>query len=358
MVGRPTYRAAILCAATSVVFLVLSCGKDKNTVLRPAPDPGPGTSTFDVFPVHQDGPSWSSTGLIAFRDNGIVCVKADGAFYVDSTLAGIWVINPRTGLRYRASARGEDAAWSPDGQRLALENGGQIFSCKFDGTDWVQLTTLGKNFFPRWSSNGMRVVFDSDGGNDANPYSIWIVNADGTGRAPLCGGGRARMPDIDHGQNVVFIAPSSVGSAQEVWTTDSLCTAHQLTSIGGECSIPRYSPSANFIAFSAQDAASALPEIWIANRDGTGLHQLTHQGATYPGWSPDADSLVCVRTDWNSPAPDRNVLWVVSASSGTGRQLLSQWPQQCQQQGPSAVAAIRREQAHHPRAGASDAWTP
>jgi len=48
-----------------------------------------------VFPIHHESPSWSSTGLIAYHDWGIVYVDSVfGGTITSDSLAGIWILNP------------------------------------------------------------------------------------------------------------------------------------------------------------------------------------------------------------------------------------------------------------------------
>ncbi|MEK7407210.1 MAG: hypothetical protein AAB225_19220 [Acidobacteriota bacterium] len=74
--------------------------------------------------------------------------------------------------------------FSPDGERIALmsDRSGtlEIWTCRKDGSNWVQLTRFGKGLtgFPRWSPDSKRIVFDSRAEGQSD---IYVVNADGSG---------------------------------------------------------------------------------------------------------------------------------------------------------------------------------
>jgi len=321
----------VLVHLTAIMFCLEGCSNQDKNPAGPGTTPAaPGSLSFDVFPIRQDGPAWSRGGLIAYRDNGIVCVNAAGAYLTDPSLAGLWILDPSTSARRRVTTSGEDPAWFPDAQRIAFESGGQIFTIQADGNDRLQLTSGGRNFFPRWTSKGDQITFDSDGGSEQSPYSIWIMRSDGTDKRLLCGALSARMADVGRDGDVTFIADGTAGtSALEVWAADTLCNRTQLTSGGGQSFTPRFGPSGEFIAFAAQSWEGGLPQIWVIGRGGSGQRQVTRDGGMYPSWSPNGDSLVYVKVDSNSNRTDRNVLWVIDANTGGEHQLLGPWPQRC-----------------------------
>jgi Tol biopolymer transport system component len=62
----------------------------------------------------------------------------------------------------------------------ALMVGGTLI--EFDGVRATQLTTEGTNWEPSWSTDGSRIAFVSD---RTGAPQVWVMNADGSGQAPL-----------------------------------------------------------------------------------------------------------------------------------------------------------------------------
>ena len=325
----PRLRSAGQLFYSLLALTLAGCSSDRERASTPfSISEEPGVTNFeDVFPLRHECPAWSRQGLIAYRDPGIICVDSHGAYRSDPSLAGLWVLDPRTNVRQRILPFGEVPAWSPDGQRIAFESGGQIFTVRVDGSELLQLTSSGRNVFPCWSSDGTRIAYDSDGGSQANPYSVWIMDSDGSNKSLLCNLSWARMPDLGPDGGVAFVAGGNPGtSALEVWTSDALCNRAQLTALGGYVSTPRYSPSGSLIVFASQ--GDSLPQVWVTTQGGQ-LRQLTTSGGLSPSWSPSGDSLVYVRRDATSVSRNHNVLWVMDATTGVGHQLLDPWPHRC-----------------------------
>ena len=92
---------------------------------------------------------------------------------------------------------------------------------------------------------------------------------------------------------------------------------------------PQFSPDGKFIAYHSD--RSGYPEIWVANSDGSGSHQLTRMRATisaFPRWSPDNKQIVfhsrpagyaniyVVNVETGAKGADPN-LWTIPVEGGT-----------------------------------------
>src|SRR5687768_3515207 len=79
---------------------------------------GPGIDP--VPPQRHSNPAWSSNDVIAFEDQGAVCVSPNGGYQIDASKAGIWLWDAKTSSRVRFLSTGHTPAWDPTGRLLAV----------------------------------------------------------------------------------------------------------------------------------------------------------------------------------------------------------------------------------------------
>lgn len=304
-----------------VAVLLLGCSGDDD-ISGPRP-PTP------VYPLHHEAPDWSRQGLIAYEDHGVVCVRPSGGVSVDTSLAGIWVLDQDLGEKWRILPFGGIPDWSPDGTRLAFVIGTQIHVVNTDGTGLQQLTFQGASFFPNWSPDGQLIVYDSN--LDSEGFYIWIMHADGSGKQRLSEG-VGRMPTwTADGSGITYKGIIQVGDAifRELFVMEADgSNPVRLTHSEEEERYPQYSPDGEQIAFTLLESGE-LPQIWAMNANATDLRQVTTRGGSHPSWSPDGSRIVFVRENPWERTPESNVLWVVDVNSGDQYQLTTQWPEQC-----------------------------
>jgi Tol biopolymer transport system component len=89
-----------------------------------------------------------------------------------------------------------------------------------------------------------------------------------------------------------------------IWLVDDNGIARTLESNPGQGIEPTWSPDGKRLAFaSTRGGTDGLYAIFLINRDGTGLTQITDQGlnAHYPVWSPDGRVLAFSArpSEWN-----------------------------------------------------------
>ena len=174
--------------------------------------------------------AWSPDGsMIAFQVWTFVPDPSDWSGQGGTSLTQIWTVNADGSNLRRLTTDSADErilSWSPDSQSVTFvssrgEGTGAVWTSRVDGSALPQLTEGG-----RWSPDGTRIAYvtedadlwlkDADGGNAIrvaggsvwyyNPTwspdgtmiafesvvvgpvgNIWIVNADGTGKAKLTG---------------------------------------------------------------------------------------------------------------------------------------------------------------------------
>lgn len=118
----------------------------------------------------------------------------------------IWTADP-TGWDYRQvthTTKAYHPSFSPNGQKIAYDDGQNIWVMQADGSNPTKLTNYpdagydgGYASTPCWSPDGLQIAYDCT--NDGSPYyyhyRIWSMNADGTGQTCLIGGKVYPDPD-------------------------------------------------------------------------------------------------------------------------------------------------------------------
>ena len=108
------------------------------------------------------------------------------------------------------------------------------------------------------------------------------------------------MPSVSpDGKWIAFAGQENKGqqydqSRNSIWLVDEGGAAHNVESIPNQGRAPTWSPSGKQLAFeSTRGSTAGLYAIFIINRDGTGLIQVTNPtlNADHPVWSPDGRQL-------------------------------------------------------------------
>ena len=71
---------------------------------------------------------------------------------------------------------------SPDGRKVIFERDYQVFLINSDGSETIQLTSIGSNYNPNFSYDGEKIIFESWRDGDGE---IFIMNVDGSGQKSL-----------------------------------------------------------------------------------------------------------------------------------------------------------------------------
>src|SRR3954469_17593078 len=227
-----------------------------------------------------------------------------------------------------SNLRAGQAAWSPDGSRIAFRGGpegdSEIWVVKPDGSDLVKLTDTpnvsGDNRFssqPAWSPDGGRIVFRSDR-EDGDP-DVWVMSADGTGVRHLVDApGDQRYPALSPDATRLVYRSDADGDA-DIWVANADGGApHALTVNSTLYSAPAWSPDGTRIAFEAGPDFTAAEggahyaemELYSMAADGSDVRRLTTNAAhdEGPAWAPAGDGIVfTTERDGNSELYVMNV---------------------------------------------------
>lgn len=193
---------------------------------------------------------------------------------------------------------------SPDGRRIAVVKGMNVYVMSSDGSDLVQLThcdPLGTRRHPpdscyiidgvAWSPDGSRLVFAQQTFRGVG--RLFVMNEDGSDirqitecQTRLClGGARDGFPDwapngseilFERGHNVFAIRPEGMG-LRRVTHCPSVALASKRTC---EAEFPIWSPDGSLIAFQGMDG------VYLIDPDGSSQHRLGPLGAELRAWMP------------------------------------------------------------------------
>lgn len=140
----------------------------------------------------------------------------------------------------RFELTGEQADWSPDGQKLVYRSGRDnkqgIWISNRDDTGHIRITDGGKDSFPAWSPNGRTIAFSREVGGNVD---IYLVNTDGS-------------------------------------------NLRRLTTAEGPDTLPVFAPNGSLIFRSARTGSWG---IWKMAIDGSGQREIIAHADVGPDWS-------------------------------------------------------------------------
>jgi Tol biopolymer transport system component/DNA-binding winged helix-turn-helix (wHTH) protein len=137
-----------------------------------------------------------------FKDALLVNVSPDGSrllvrdFNRGDMEGPLWIVTiPGGALRRLGDVVAHDGAWSPDGKRIVLAIGEELYVAGSDGREPRKLATVpGRAHWIRWSPDGLRLRF-SVVNRRKYSRSLWEVSAEGRNMRPVPAGGSEQDDD-------------------------------------------------------------------------------------------------------------------------------------------------------------------
>jgi hypothetical protein len=219
-------------------------------------------------------------------DNGKLAITSD--VDCDGGLLNVVMLDPYanesepTGGNYDAVGRGESPAWSPDGQRLAFEDRGTLYTVNADGSG---SQPIGSGYAPAWSPDGQQIAYQRLSEAFAD---IHVMNADGSGDVALtAGAGADTVPSWSPDGTKIAFATDRDGN-YEIYVMDAGGgNETRLTTNAAPDHSPNWSPDGSRIAFSREG------QILVIRGDGSGETAVgsSEEGGRDPAWSPDGSKI-------------------------------------------------------------------
>ena len=175
-----------------------------------------------------------------------------------------------------------------------------IYMMNLDGSDLVNLIRSREGINQiAWEPTGERILFGFGRGND---HDIYIMNADGTDARPMFTKSRYRRepawsPD---GKRIAYIAwVQGVGWSIHIALTDGQ-PGEPILGVGRGGGQPAWSPDGTEIAFVA--GTPGKREVYILNLEAHTQRRLLpekeRQWTVHPAWSPDGEKIAFTRSPW------------------------------------------------------------
>lgn len=200
--------------------------------------------------------------------------------------ANIWVMNEDGTDEKQLTLLDTDfgPSWSSDCSSIVFIRGLDVYKMNTAGSDLQLVVSTGQNCrYPTWSPNGNDILFTS---SDAGFQRIFRIKIDGTGMIPLTGvvedySSLSWSPD---GSKIVMCD----GSGPSIYTGNAFAESVPVILVPSTAAeSTTWSPDGERILYIDNN------QIYITNKDGTGVSPLTSDPWSYssPVWSPDGKKI-------------------------------------------------------------------
>ncbi len=210
--------------------------------------------------------------------------------------------------------------WSPTDSIIAYQGlDDQIYTIHLPTNHISQLTTEGQNYYPDFSPDGKRIAYDSNWKDPRGASAIWLMDSDGGNKKDISVHGTGEWRDpcwSPDGEKIIHFRYIGIVTS-EVFVMDSTGNNEAiLTTNDKQDTAPASSPDGTMIAWASKILGNGYPDIWLMNSDGTDQRCLVSR-AKNPDWSPDSQKLIFAAPDNKG----KEVIWIIEKDGSGLRQL-------------------------------------
>lgn len=282
-----------LCLVLTLCAALPSCFSDREPMRAPVVPDTVGVFPTSGGPVLLDDATWSTTGRLAYRDNGVICILPGGLWRTDPAKAGVRI---EAGSGQTLFLQGAySPRWSASGDELTFEMEGDIFVYSLADSSTRRVVSRGRTFQPALSPDGSFIAFDADWGDRG--YEIWVANSrDGSGAHPLGSrgpGDQRRASWTESGDSILCERLVDDGSMtrQVYFVPVGGGVGRQATFDTREKRSPSISPDGQTVLYSAVEPGGKAIHVWVVSRTGESARMAIPEPSWNPSWSPDGSSV-------------------------------------------------------------------
>ncbi|MBT3337205.1 MAG: hypothetical protein HN855_09620 [Anaerolineae bacterium] len=224
-------------------------------------------------------PDGQKIAFLSNRDGGqdLYVMGIDGRNTIH--LANISADN--TGIKYYEE---EPFSWSPDGNKLVVDSSEGLIIISNDGLDKVFLADMPPLSSPKWSPDGMQILFTAEDRSD-----LFVINSDGSNLQSISWGkGSYRYPEWSPNSEEILLYHQGITIVDRNGRNDRQINTSVY--VGDPQPSLSWSPDGTSILFEA-----AFNKISIVNTDGSNeqtydIHPFLY--SANPVWSPDGKWII------------------------------------------------------------------